>query len=72
MASLTQWTLFEKIPEDGEEQGSLVYCSPQGHKESDMTEQLNNNKLNQLISPSIKSALAISVIEESCEREASK
>ena len=24
-------------------QGSLVYCSPWGHKESDMTERLNNN-----------------------------
>ena len=63
---------FEQALGVGEGQGSLVYCSPQGHKESDMTEQLNNNKLNQLIIPSIKSALAISVIEESCEREASK
>ena len=26
---------------DGEGQGGLVCCSPQGHKESDMTEQLN-------------------------------
>jgi len=26
-------------------QGSLVYCSPWGCKESDMTEQLNNNKI---------------------------
>ena len=25
-------------------QGSLVYCSPWGGKESDMTERLNNNK----------------------------
>ena len=24
-------------------QGSLVYCSPWGHKESDTTEYLNNN-----------------------------
>ena len=24
-------------------QGSLVCCSPWGHKESDMTERLNNN-----------------------------
>ena len=30
---------------DGERQGSLTYCSPWGHKESDRTEQLNNNKL---------------------------
>ena len=64
---------FEKTLEDGEEHGSLVCCSPWGRKESDMTEQLNNkNKLNQSISPSIKSALAISMIEESCDREASK
>ena len=28
---------------DGEEQGSLVYCSPWGHKESDTTWPLNNN-----------------------------
>ena len=35
---------FEKTPGDGEGQGSLVCCSPWGHKESDMTERLNNNK----------------------------
>ena len=29
---------------DGEGQGSLVCCSPWGHKESDVTERLNNNK----------------------------
>ena len=28
---------------DGEGQGSLVCRSPWGHKESDMTERLNNN-----------------------------
>ena len=28
---------------DGEGQGSLVCCSPWGHKESETTEQLNNN-----------------------------
>ena len=28
---------FEQTPEDGEGQGSLVFCSPWGHKESDMT-----------------------------------
>ena len=28
---------------DSEGQGSLVCCSPWGHKESDMTEGLNNN-----------------------------
>ena len=35
---------FKKTPEDGEGQGSLVYCSPWVHKESDMTVRLNNNK----------------------------
>ena len=34
---------FEQAPGDGEGQGSLVCCSPQGLKESDTTEQLNNN-----------------------------
>ena len=33
---------FEQAPEDGEGQGSLVCCSPWGHKESDKTEKLNN------------------------------
>ena len=35
---------FEQTPVDGG-QGSLVCFSPQGHRESDMTEQLNNNKM---------------------------
>ena len=34
---------FEQAPGDGKGQGSLVYCSPWGRKEWDMTEQLNNN-----------------------------
>ena len=34
----------EQAPGDGEEQGSLACCSPSGSKESDTTEQLNNNK----------------------------
>ena len=34
---------FEQTLGDGEEQGGLVYSSPWGHKESDMTERLNNN-----------------------------
>ena len=32
---------FEKAPGVGGGQGSLVCCSPWGHKESDVTEQLN-------------------------------
>ena len=36
---------FEQTLGASEGQGSLVCCSPWGHKESDMTEQLNNNKI---------------------------
>ena len=32
----------------GDRQGSLACCSPWGHKESDMTEQLNNKMLNSI------------------------
>ena len=35
---------LEQTPGDSEGQGSLVCCSPWDCKESDMTEQLNNNK----------------------------
>ena len=41
-------TEFEQTPGDGEEQGNLACCSPWGHKQSDMTEQLNNHHLNSL------------------------
>ena len=34
---------FEQTPADSEGQGSLVCCSPWVHKDSDTTEQLNNN-----------------------------
>ena len=34
---------FEQAPGVGDGQGSLVSCSPWGLKESDMTEQLNDN-----------------------------
>ena len=34
---------FAKTSGDSEGQGSLACCSPWGQKESDMTEQLNNN-----------------------------
>ena len=35
---------FEQTPGESEGQESLACCSPWGHKESDKTEQLNNNK----------------------------
>ena len=34
---------FVQTPGDGEEQRSLVCCSPWGRKELDTTGQLNNN-----------------------------
>ena len=33
---------FEQTLKDSEAQGSLAWCSPWGHKESDTTEWLNN------------------------------
>ena len=35
---------FEQTPGDSGGQGSLLCCSPWDHKESDTTEQLNNDK----------------------------
>ena len=37
---------FEQTLGDSEGRGSLVCCSPGGHKESDKTEQLNNKNIN--------------------------
>ena len=34
---------FEQAPGVGDGQGSLTCCSPWDHKESEMTERLNNN-----------------------------
>ena len=39
---------FEKALADGEGQGSLMCCTLQGHKESNMTEILDNNKITTL------------------------
>ena len=44
---------FKQALGDGEGQGSLVCCSPWGHKESDTTERRNNN----LISVSMSRAI---------------
>ena len=35
---------FEQTPGDSEGWGRLACCSPWGHKESDVTEQLSNNR----------------------------
>ena len=40
---------FEHTLGNGEGQGSLVYCSPWGYKEPDMTERLSNNNGSQKI-----------------------
>ena len=40
---------LEQTPRDGEGQGSLACCSPWGHKESDTSEQLNNNRSSQTL-----------------------
>ena len=37
---------FEQTSGDGEGQRGLACCSSWGHKESDMTRQLNNNMQN--------------------------
>ena len=37
---------FEQTPGDGEGQGGLACCSPWCRRESDTTEQLNNNQSN--------------------------
>ena len=37
---------FEQALEVGDGQGSLACCSPWGHKELNMTEQLNGTELN--------------------------
>ena len=36
---------FEQTPGDGEGQGSLACCSPWGLKESDTTQQQNDNNI---------------------------
>ena len=46
---------FEQAPGVGDGQGSLVCCSPRGHKELDTTEWLNNNNV------SVSELLVISV-----------
>ena len=40
---LTNGHELEQTLVDSEGQGNVVCCSPQGLKESDMTQQLNNN-----------------------------
>ena len=39
---------FEQALAVGDGQRSLAYCSPWGHKESDMTERLNQTELKKI------------------------
>ena len=50
---------FEQTPGESEGQESLACCSPWGHKESDKTEQLNNNK--DLAVPDVRRPLGFSI-----------
>ena len=43
MVSVLHGHEFEQALKDGVGQGSLLCCSPWGHKELDLTEQLSNN-----------------------------
>ena len=40
---------FEQTPGVGDGQGGLAFCSPWGCRESDTTEQLNNNNQTQVL-----------------------
>ena len=50
---------FEQALGGSEGQGSLVCCSPWGHKESDTTQQLNNNKGTAAAAKSLQSCLTL-------------
>ena len=51
---------FEQAPGVGDGQGSLVYCSPWGHKESDTTKGLSWTKVKEegAAPPAVRSSLA--------------
>ena len=53
---------FEQTPGDGEGQGSLACYSPWCLQESDMTEQLNNNKFKALESVIFTCSLLYSIL----------
>ena len=50
---------FEQAWGDGEGQGSLACCTPWGHKESDTTEQLNNNPFPTKVNEQLEHALLL-------------
>ena len=53
---------FEQALKDDERQGSLMCCSPWGHKELNTTERLNNNKQLQQTSCDFKKYLLVTVL----------
>ena len=53
---------FEQAPGVGDGQGSLVSCSPWGHKEWDMAEQLNSNTTERRSNLSILKKSTLNVI----------
>ena len=50
---------FEQTLGDGEGQGSLVCCSPWGHKQSDTTERWNSNNLSLIFAVLITVCLGV-------------
>ena len=52
---------FHHVLGDREGHGSLVYCNPWGHKESDTTEQLNDNN-HGTIANNLKTAFTLGVL----------
>ena len=58
---------FEQTPGDGEGQGSLVCCSPQGHKESDLTDLLNSNSLGAHHLSTFVTRISLRDIASSCQ-----
>ena len=63
---------FKQTPGNGERQGSLVCCSPWGCKESDTTEQLNNNNLREFMGYATKIALKRFMVFNSYTRKRRK
>ena len=55
---------FEQAPGIGDRQGSLTCCSPWGHKESDTSEWLNNNKVNRRLTMGPLAYAVRTIIEE--------
>ena len=55
MASPTRWTWVEQTPGDRGGQRNLECCSPWGHVKLEVTCQLNNNTIQNIIFKSLKS-----------------